>query len=570
MTARLVLAVNDAVVSDQAAALAREGDELEVVELVDDLDRVVRTLQRTDADVVVLHDVRGAVSVLELTAELSATFPEVGVVVVLAESSADVMRSAMQAGARDVVALPLSLEDVQLSVRAAAAWARTMRGRVTGESEAATATVNNGRVVAVAGAKGGTGVTTLALHLALGAAAAEPERRVCLVDLDLQAGDFRSFLDLPYRRSITDLIEVSEELSVRHLDETLYGHHSGVRVLLAPEEGEHAEDVTGIVARNVLGALRARHDLVVVDLGATVSEAGAAVCELADDVLVIATPDVVALRGAQRLVKLWERLHVAGPRPRVVLNRTSRRREVQPELARQVVGESLCATTVPADFAALEAAVNTGMPERLEERKLRSAITSLAAEIDLFGTPADEEPEPELDGGGGGLVARLQGESGQSTAETMGLLPVIAIVVLALVQMGLIGYTFMISGHAAREGARGVAVGDSAAPLIREDVPASWRDGLKCALGDTRVRVSLAVPSVLPGLDTPIRISSSAGITDETAPVGPIERSLKEPRKREDDACRPEPDKKSDEDKKKDEDKKQDEDSSDSTGSQGL
>ena len=40
----------------------------------------------------------------------------------------------------------------------------------------------------------------------------------------------------------------------------------------------------------------------------------------------------------------------------------------------------------------------------------------------------------------------------------MGLLPVLALVILALWQIGLIGYTYVLAGHAAREGARELAV----------------------------------------------------------------------------------------------------------------
>ena len=79
-------------------------------------------------------------------------------------------------------------------------------------------------------------------------------------------------------------------------------------------------------------------------------------------------------------------------------------------------------TTIPADFHALEAAVNTGSPSRMEDNKLRGAFESLAVELDIVPhaeevAPRDDEPR--------GLLARLGGERGQSTAEFMGLLPVL-------------------------------------------------------------------------------------------------------------------------------------------------
>ena len=158
----------------------------------------------------------------------------------------------MQAGLRDVVSQPLSLEQLEGSVRAAAQWSRALRDRVTGEESAAGAL--GGQLIAVAGSKGGVGTTTVALQLCLAAVRAVPGRPVCLVDFDLQKGDLRGYLNLPYRRSVVDLVEVANEISVRHLQETLYTHKEGFRVLLAPDDGERGGG--GRLGRGPRGARR--------------------------------------------------------------------------------------------------------------------------------------------------------------------------------------------------------------------------------------------------------------------------------------------------------------------------
>ncbi len=233
----------------------------------------------------------------------------------------------------------------------------------------------------MAGAKGGVGTTTVAIQLALAAARSAPGRPVCVVDFDLQKGDMRAYLDTPYRRSVVDLVEVADEISVRHLQETLYTHREGVRLLLAPDDGERAEEVDSTVARNVLGAVRARHALTVVDLGAD------------------------GLGGERDRRRDGHRRCSSSPRPTSsrcaacgacatcggacrcatttrtrwsCSTSTSRKLEVQPDLARKVVGGRLAQTTIPADFAAFEAAVNTGSPARMEDQKLRGAFEALA------------------------------------------------------------------------------------------------------------------------------------------------------------------------------------------------
>ena len=324
MSQRLLIAVGDADLAGAAAALASESDELEVVERVSEPEELARALRRLDVDVVALHDALGTVPVMEIAREIAASFPEVGMVLLAADPAPELMRTAMQTGIRDVVSLPLSLEQLESSARAAAQWSRALRERVSGEETAVGALAGN--LIAVAGAKGGVGSTTVAIHLALAAARNAPGRPVCLVDFDLQKGDMRAYLDTPYRRSVVDLVEVADEISVRHLQETLFTHREGVRLLLAPDDGERAEEVDSTVARNVLGAVRARHALTVVDLGATVSEASAIGAEMASKVLVVSTPDVVV--AARRAPHARPVAAAAGPR-----RRPGHARAAQPGLA---------------------------------------------------------------------------------------------------------------------------------------------------------------------------------------------------------------------------------------------
>jgi pilus assembly protein CpaE len=532
MSHRLLLAIADAEVASQAAALASEGEGLELVASVDEPDDVARALRRHDVDVVVLHDALGTTPVLTLAREIAAGFPEVGLVLIAAEESPELLRAAMQAGLRDVVSLPLALERLEAGVRAAAQWSRSVRDRVSGEESAASGL--GGQLITVAGAKGGVGTTTVAVQLALAAVRSAPGRPVCLVDFDLQTGDLRVMLDTPPRRSIADLVDVAAEITVRHLQETLYSHRAGVRLLLSPDEGWRAEDVTPEVARNVLDAVRSRHALTIVDVGSTLSETTLAAVEAATSFVVVTTPDILALRGVRRLKDLLARVQARESDDTVVLlNRTSRKLEVQPEVARRVVGGTVAQTTIPADFPAFEPVVNTGAPERLTDQKVLSAFDQLAIELDAM--PGDEEPlAPARDGGvgaeplRGGLLSRLTGERGQTTVEAMGLAPLIFIIFLAVWQIGLTGFTYVLAGHAAREGARELAVDPSdphrTEPPYRktasEDLPGAWRKGALIRKADpVTVSVRLDVPILLPGMKSPVRITSTAGTSVEDEPL---------------------------------------------------
>ena len=214
---------------------------------------------------------------LELIREVALRFPAVGVVLITRDTSPPLYSAAMDAGARGVLGLPLSYDELAARVGAAASWAAGVRRHLGGETEELTGP--GGTVVAVTGAKGGVGTTLTAVQLALAAQASG--RGSALVDMDLQSGDVASYLDVQFRRSVADLAGISD-ISARVLQDAVYSHESGLGLLLAPGEGERGEEVDDRAARQIVGALRARYDIVLVDCGTQLNAANAAAIETAD------------------------------------------------------------------------------------------------------------------------------------------------------------------------------------------------------------------------------------------------------------------------------------------------
>jgi pilus assembly protein CpaE len=481
----------------QAGALLAEDDELHVIGTATDAGALMSVLGSRQSDVAMLHEDIGPLPVMDLAREIASRFPYVAVVLLVKDRTSEILRGALQAGARDVLTLPLSFEELA-GVKGAGAWSQMVRAGAA-EAVATDGAIGiGGTTIVVAGAKGGVGATTVALHLAL-EAATQRTRSVCLVDFDLQNGDVGIYLDLTHRRSVADLLQVSQELSGRVLEDALYLHHSGVRVLLAPQAGEQAEDVTASPARHILAALRANFDYVVVDVGATVSEGTAVAVEFADEVVIVATPDVPALRGANRLLAMWERLEIRKEGVRVVLNRTSRVSEIQHDLARRVVGAPVTRASIPAGFRDLEPAINTGVPARATDGSLKAGLRDLADELGMLVAER------------GGRRKRVLGQSGQVAAETVGIAFLVILVALGLWQMALVGLTYVFAGHSAREGARAMAVSDPVSEAVHADLPGPWASDVAVDEGDDYVEVTLRTPVFVPGIDGPFEVTSRAG-----------------------------------------------------------
>ncbi|KAA0935334.1 MULTISPECIES: AAA family ATPase [Streptomyces] len=532
MTIRILPAVGDIDSARALGTLLSQLPDAEPAPPVADTTALLDTLARLAAEsldelpeVVLVHERVGPVPALDVIRDLVLRFPAVGVVLVTADASTGVLTAAMDSGARGIVGLPLSYESLAERVQAAAAWSTGMR-RHLGNGTPELYAGPGGTLVTVTGAKGGVGATVTAVQLALAAQASG--RSVALLDLDLQSGDVASYLDVQFRRSVADLAAISD-INPRVLQDAVYTHDTGLGLLLAPAEGERGEEITDRVARQVLGALRSRYDVVVVDCGAQLNAANAAAVELADQALLLVTPDVVAVRAAKRMVRMWDRLQIRkAEETRTVVNRFARGTEIQPSLVERVTGTKIARTTVPAAFKELQSVVDAGRMQDLDARStVKQALWALAGELGLVA----EQPA----GGGGGRrrktsssdkgslsLRRRGGDRGAVTLEFAGMFPILLVLMTILWQCALYGYSYSLAGNAADEAARAATAayavdGDVAGACSAaggEHLPGAWSGAdISCGPAGSvmKATVKTDVPLFFPGFDAGWKVEGTAG-----------------------------------------------------------
>ncbi|WP_329197851.1 MULTISPECIES: AAA family ATPase [unclassified Streptomyces] len=398
MSTRILPAAGDPDAARLIATLLGRLPDAEPAGPVTDSTALLDTLARLAAEsvdalpeVVLVHERIGPLPALELVREVALRFPAVGVVLLSSDAGPALFSAAMDSGARGLIGLPVTYEELAARVQAAAQWSAGVRRHLGGGQQQPSGP--GGRVVTVAGAKGGVGTTFTAVQFALAAAASG--RRTALMDLDLQAGDVGSYLDVQFRRSVADLAGI-QDISPRVLQDAVYDDRTGLALLLAPGDGERGEEVDERAARLVIAALRARYELVVIDCGTQVTGANAAAVELAEVAVLVTTPDVVAVRAAKRLVRMWERLQVRKAEDTVmVVNRWSRHTEIQPALIEKITGTRVTRTPVPAAFKELQAVVDAGRVQDLDNRStVKQALWKLAGELGLLSAPATTTAEP--------------------------------------------------------------------------------------------------------------------------------------------------------------------------------
>ncbi|KIF76456.1 septum formation initiator [Streptomyces sp. 150FB] len=410
MTTRILPVVGDADAARSLTTLLAQLPDAEPAAPVGDSTSLIDTLARLASgsieelpEVVLVHERIGPVPALELIREVALRFPAIGVILVTGDAGPGLFAAAMDSGARGLVGLPLSYEELAQRVIAAAAWSVGVRRHLGQGAEVFAGP--GGTVVTVSGAKGGVGVTLSAVQLALAANASG--MNTALVDLDLQAGDIASYLDVQFRRSIVDLASI-QDISPRVLQDALFIHHTGMGLLLAPGEGERGEEVSDRAVRQIISALRHRYDVVVIDCGAQMSSANAAAIEMADTTLLVTTPDVISVRGAKRMVRLWERLQIRKAEETVtVVNRHTRTTEIQPPLIERITGTRVSRSVIPANFKELQSVVDAGRVQDLEAKSaVKQAMWGLAGELRLVKAAEGAERTGKLKGDRGSAGLR--------------------------------------------------------------------------------------------------------------------------------------------------------------------
>ncbi len=206
----------------------------------------------------------------------------------------------------------------------------------------------SGCVVAVVGAKGGSGATLLAIHLAAARARAG---RVGLLDFDFHRGGVAGALDLWVDHSLHKLVEQLDRIDAVGFQRALVTHNAGFQVLPQPFDFADLIQPRAADVLRLLTLSATSFDRVVVDCGSRVDEAMLAVVTKADLVVLVSTPAIPALRDALRLVRLLRDLQVGEERIRLVINQwTTTGPFSLPEVEAQL--EIPVALTVPRDDAA--------------------------------------------------------------------------------------------------------------------------------------------------------------------------------------------------------------------------
>ena len=316
---------------------------------------------------------------INLIKRLCSESPKTALISAAQNATPDLLLQSLRAGAREFLQLPIKADEL-----------KTVLDRVAdfcaGQVEAPK---RKGRMVAVFSSTGGCGTSFIATNLAASTGA-----RTVLVDLNLQAGDLPLFLGVDPKYSFADMAENRMRLDDALINSFTTPYSSNLSLLAAPKEADLADEIEPEHVFEVLRRLRESYEYVVLDPQHTFDSITLAALDQADEIVLVLTLDIPAIRSTQRALEIFDRLGYPRKKIRIVVNRWSKQIDLDLRHVEKFLGEPVIGF-VPSDYQTAVTSINLGRPLVQSEPNSRIALEiKRIAQTIATGLVAQEEPTP--------------------------------------------------------------------------------------------------------------------------------------------------------------------------------
>lgn len=263
-----------------------------------------------------------------------------------------------------------------------------LRAELPAALERLSAVSPKGRIVVTISASGGCGCSTIVVNL--GVALAGTHGSSAVLDLNLEAGDLVTLLDLKPSYSIAKLCQNVRRLDASLLEGCLVRHSSGVQLLAAPARVADSIHVTPEGINEVLSLVAHRFPFVVVDLGDSFRFERKTLLLDADLILLVLRLDFTCLRNTRAALDYLRDIGVSLDRVQIVVNRFGQPNEISAAAAEEGLGVKIT-HYIPDEPKTVNRANNNGVPVVLQSpsakvsRRIAELAEHLAVERPKYG-----------------------------------------------------------------------------------------------------------------------------------------------------------------------------------------
>jgi pilus assembly protein CpaE len=320
---------------------------------------VLELLERSPMDVLLMGSGRGG-NRYAFAERVSSQYPSIGIIMMEESLQEETMHNALLAGAKDVLIKPIEPEKLMNAIYRIH---QLQEKKVTLQQEAPQKKVRKselGQVYTVFSTKGGVGKTFVSINLAA-SLAKNQEKRVVLVDLDLDFGNAALALNLYPKFTISDIVDDIRHIDSDLIESYLVPHESGIKVLPANLQQQMNEFINADHIRIIIEALRESFDYIIIDMPARFFETIMPALALADHLLVITTPEISSVRNIKALLVTLKELNFPQSKIRIILNKEDSKGDIKQKDVEATLNKKVDAA-IGFDYRRVLSSLNRGVP----------------------------------------------------------------------------------------------------------------------------------------------------------------------------------------------------------------
>jgi len=225
--------------------------------------------------------------------------PGVTVIALGERNDCGLFRDLLHHGVADYLVKPLSPSLLQRAIANVADHADTARSNS-----------KLGKLVAVMGARGGAGATTLATNIAW-IVAQQRRRRVALVDLDLQFGTVALSLDIEPSHGLREALENPDRIDSLFMERAMTQHSDRLFVMSAEENPDETLLLDFSAVELLINELRSKFHYVVIDVPRNTAPSTHQVLESATDLVMVSDFSLAGMRDTMRTINMLPNLNAS-------------------------------------------------------------------------------------------------------------------------------------------------------------------------------------------------------------------------------------------------------------------
>jgi len=316
---------------------------------------------------------------------------DIKVMLIAEDVSPAALHKLLQSGTDDFVPYPLperAFHDSLARIRSNTPAPAEIGDHVSEGAESiqpTTTDIKDHVLFAVQSMAGGTGATTLAVNLAWELANIDKKLSpsVCLLDLDLQFGSTSTYLDLPRREVIYEVLSDAQTMDVDAFKQALLSFNQRLSVFTAPSDILPLDIIGQEEVKALLRLARETFDVVVVDMPSTIVGWSETVMNEADVYFATLELDMRSAQNTMRFIKALQAEGLPTDKLHYVLNRAPRNLDLSGKGRVKRLAESLdieLKTQLPDGTKQVSQACDHGVPlaDMARKNPLRKEILKLA------------------------------------------------------------------------------------------------------------------------------------------------------------------------------------------------